>query len=78
MIENAQSYCHEQADNEDTGKGPLEGIPVSLKDVVSVAEFESCMGYSSLLGVKKVEDAPIVQLLRDAGELGRVGVGQGN
>jgi len=48
------------------GKRPLEGVPVSLKDTVSVAGYDSCIGYSGLLG-KKTEDAPIVKLLRDAG-----------
>ncbi|KAF8455851.1 amidase signature domain-containing protein [Terfezia claveryi] len=51
------------------GKRPLEGIPVSLKDTVSVAGYDSCIGYSGLLGKKKAEDAPLVKLLRDAGAM---------
>ncbi|KAF8463153.1 acetamidase [Kalaharituber pfeilii] len=51
------------------GQGSLEGIPVSLKDTVSVAGYESCIGYSGLLGIKKSEDAPLVKLLRDAGAI---------
>lgn len=50
------------------GKRPLEGVPVSLKDTISVAGYDSCMGYSGLLGKNKTADAPLVRLLRDAGE----------
>lgn len=49
------------------GKRPLEGIPVSLKDTISVTGYDSCIGYSGWVGKKKLEDAPVVRLLRDAG-----------
>jgi Asp-tRNA(Asn)/Glu-tRNA(Gln) amidotransferase A subunit family amidase len=48
-------------------KGPLAGMPISLKDTASVAGFESCMGYSAYVGKRVKEDSPLVRLLRDAG-----------
>jgi len=49
-------------------EGPLAGMPISLKDMVGVAGFASCIGYTSpskLVPFQK--DAAIVRLLRDAG-----------
>lgn len=48
--------------------GLLAGIPVSLKDTVHVAGWDSCIGYSRWVGVKAVRDAPITRLLKDAGK----------
>lgn len=50
-------------------QGQLAGIPVSLKDMVSLAGYDSCIGYSGNVGKRKLEDSPLVLLLRDAGEL---------
>ncbi|KAI0337627.1 amidase signature enzyme [Trametopsis cervina] len=47
--------------------GPLAGMPVSLKDTVSVAGFDSCIGYSAWVGKPATKDSPLVRLLRDAG-----------
>lgn len=46
---------------------PLEGIPISLKDMINVEGYENSIGYSALLGKKAEKDAPMVRLLRDAG-----------
>ncbi|KZT65257.1 amidase signature enzyme [Daedalea quercina L-15889] len=46
--------------------GPLAGMPVSLKDEISVAGFDACIGYSAWVGIKQ-KDAALVKLLRDAG-----------
>lgn len=48
-------------------KGPFKGIPVSLKDTVSVAGYDSCIAYSSRIGKPAVEDAPLVKLLVENG-----------
>lgn len=49
-------------------QGPLAGMPVSLKDEISVAGFDACIGYSAWVGIKQ-EDAVLVRLLRDAGAI---------
>jgi len=50
-------------------KGPLAGIPVSLKDTVIVGGYDTTVGYSSFVGNKHAypKDGPLVRLLKDAG-----------
>ena len=48
-------------------KGPLAGMPVSLKDTVAVGGFDVCIGYSAWVGRRAPLDSPLVRLLRDAG-----------
>ena len=48
-------------------KGPLAGIPISLKDNISVGGFDSSTGYSSFVGNKNRQDGAMVRLLKDAG-----------
>ncbi|KAJ5895629.1 hypothetical protein N7495_007320 [Penicillium taxi] len=48
-------------------KGPLAGIPVSVKDTVNVKGFDSTLGYSTLANKPHAEDGPMIQLLKDAG-----------
>ncbi|KAI6084925.1 amidase [Hypoxylon rubiginosum] len=48
-------------------KGPLAGIPVSLKDTINVGGFDSTVGYSSFVGNKPAQDGGAVRLLKDAG-----------
>lgn len=48
-------------------KGPLAGIPVSLKDSISVGGFDSSVGYSRNTGKPMKEDGAMVKLLKDAG-----------
>ena len=48
-------------------KGPLAGIPVSLKDTLDVAGYDSTFGVSSRTGNAPSIDGPHVKLLKDAG-----------
>ncbi|KAF3384429.1 Acetamidase [Penicillium rolfsii] len=48
-------------------KGPLAGIPVSLKDSVHVKGFDTTLGYSALANQPVQEDGPMTRLLKDAG-----------
>ncbi|EPQ53515.1 amidase signature enzyme [Gloeophyllum trabeum ATCC 11539] len=48
-------------------KGPLAGMPVSLKDMVNVRGYDSCLGYAAWVGKPAERDSAIVRLLRDAG-----------
>ncbi|KAF8641800.1 hypothetical protein AX16_009781 [Volvariella volvacea WC 439] len=48
-------------------KGPLAGVPVSLKDTVGVSGWDSCIGYSSWVNKPLAKDSALVRLLRDAG-----------
>lgn len=51
-------------------KGPLAGIPVSLKDSISVGGFDTSVGYTRYTGAPLQEDGTIVKLLKEAGRLG--------
>ncbi|KAK9779857.1 putative Amidase [Seiridium cardinale] len=48
-------------------KGPLAGIPVSLKDTIVVGGFDTTVGFSGFVGNKVPLDGPVVRLLKDAG-----------
>ena len=48
-------------------KGPLAGIPVSLKDSIHVAGFDTSVGYSRNVGNVQKEDGALVRMLKDAG-----------
>jgi Asp-tRNA(Asn)/Glu-tRNA(Gln) amidotransferase A subunit family amidase len=48
-------------------RGPLAGIPVSLKDTVVVGGYDTTVGYSSFVGNKTARDGAMVRLLKDAG-----------
>lgn len=48
-------------------KGPLAGIPVSLKDSIQVKGFDTTLGYSALANKPFQEDGPMTRLLKDAG-----------
>ncbi|KAL2018408.1 hypothetical protein VTK56DRAFT_886 [Thermocarpiscus australiensis] len=50
-------------------RGPLAGIPVSLKDSVVVGGYDTTVGYSALVGNKAAHDGPMVRLLKDAGAI---------
>ncbi|TQV98493.1 acetamidase [Cordyceps javanica] len=47
-------------------KGPLAGIPVSLKDTVDVTGYDTTVGYSRFVGIKAT-DGPTARILKDAG-----------
>lgn len=59
--------AEEWAKNEVNLKGPLAGIPVSLKDSIQVKGFDITVGYSCNSGKPYAEDGPMVRLLKDAG-----------
>jgi len=48
-------------------KGPLAGIPVSLKDSIHVGGFDSTVGYSCNVNKPTPVDGAIVRMLKDAG-----------
>ena len=48
-------------------KGPLAGIPISLKDSIAVAGFDVSVGYSCNTGKAYAQDGTMVRILRDAG-----------
>ncbi|OJJ51720.1 hypothetical protein ASPZODRAFT_138789 [Penicilliopsis zonata CBS 506.65] len=48
-------------------KGPLAGVPISLKDSLQVKGFDITLGYARLAGKPYKEDGPMVRLLKDAG-----------
>jgi Asp-tRNA(Asn)/Glu-tRNA(Gln) amidotransferase A subunit family amidase len=56
------------AENEINLKGPLAGIPVSLKDSIQVKGFDITVGFSCNSGKPYAEDGPMVELLKEAGE----------
>lgn len=53
-------------------KGPLAGIPVSLKDTIAVAGFDVSVGYSRNCFKPYAEDGVIVKLLKRAGAIPHV------
>ncbi|KAI9712958.1 MAG: hypothetical protein M1812_006705 [Candelaria pacifica] len=57
------------AENEIDTKGPLAGIPVSLKDTIAVGGFDSSVAYSSNTGKPHLKDGSLVRILKDAGAI---------
>ncbi|KAK1716536.1 amidase [Colletotrichum lupini] len=64
MLESAEKWV---ADGSVNLKGPLAGIPVSLKDTIVVGGYDTTVGFSSFVGNKTAADGPVVRLLKDAG-----------
>ena len=64
MISSAEKWVKDGSINM---KGPLAGIPVSLKDTIEVAGYDSTVGYSRNVGNATPFDGPCSQLLKDAG-----------
>ena len=56
------------AQNEVNLKGPLAGIPVSLKDSIAIGGFDVSVGYSRNTGKPYAEDGTMVKILKDAGK----------
>ncbi len=48
-------------------KGPLAGVPVSLKDSIHVGGFDTSVGYSKNTGQPQLVDGAVVRMLKDAG-----------
>jgi Asp-tRNA(Asn)/Glu-tRNA(Gln) amidotransferase A subunit family amidase len=61
MISPAQAWA------KDCAKGPLAGMPVSLKDTVGVEGWDSSIGYSAWTNKPIRGDSALVKILRDAG-----------
>lgn len=59
-------------DGEINLKGPLAGIPVSLKDSIAVGGFDVTVGYSSNAGKPYPVDGSLVRILKDAGAIPHV------
>jgi Asp-tRNA(Asn)/Glu-tRNA(Gln) amidotransferase A subunit family amidase len=59
--------AEEWAKHEINLKGPLAGIPVSLKDSLQVKGFDISVGYSKNVGKPYAEDGAMVKLLKQAG-----------
>ncbi|KAI8932322.1 hypothetical protein NX059_010517 [Plenodomus lindquistii] len=59
--------AEEWAKKEVNLKGPLAGIPVSLKDSIQVKGFDISVGYSRNVGKPYAEDGVMVKILKDAG-----------
>lgn len=62
MLPEAEGWL-DQADP----KGPLAGIPVSLKDSIHVKGFDTSVGYSRNARNPQPEDGALTRLLKDAG-----------
>ena len=63
MIPEAERW----AENDVNLKGPLAGVPVSLKDSIAVGGFDVSIGYSCNTGKLYARDGSLVRLLKDAG-----------
>lgn len=63
LLPEAESW----AQSEVNLKGPLAGVPVSLKDSIQVKGFDISLGYTKLAEKPYREDGGLVKLLKDAG-----------
>lgn len=66
MIDAAEGWTTDGSINM---KGPLAGIPISLKDSIVVGGFDTTVGYSSNVGNKVEKDGTMVRILKDAGAI---------
>ncbi|KAH6681055.1 amidase [Plectosphaerella plurivora] len=64
MVPSAETWLSDGSINL---KGPLAGIPISLKDTIVVGGYDTSVGFSSFVGNKTPLDGPVVRLLKDAG-----------
>ena len=67
LLPEAESWARSEADV--NLKGPLAGIPVSLKDSIAVGGFDVSVGYSRNVFKPYNEDGVIVKLLKRAGAI---------
>lgn len=63
MLPEAEEWAEKEVDL----KGPLAGIPVSLKDSIAVKGFDVSVGYSRNVRKPYTADGPMVRILKDAG-----------
>lgn len=66
MIPEAEKWAEGEGVNL---KGPLAGIPVSLKDSIAVGGFDVSVGYSCNTGKPYAEDGVLVKILKAAGAI---------
>lgn len=64
MVRSAEQWLQDGSVNL---QGPLAGIPLSLKDTVEVAGYDTTVGQSKWVGNAKDYDMPLMKLLKDAG-----------
>ncbi|PMD20822.1 amidase signature enzyme [Hyaloscypha hepaticicola] len=64
MISSAEKWTTDGSINM---KGPLAGIPISLKDSIVVGGYDTSVGYSKNVGNKGEKDGAMVRILKDAG-----------
>ncbi|KDQ18907.1 hypothetical protein BOTBODRAFT_28382 [Botryobasidium botryosum FD-172 SS1] len=48
-------------------RGPLHGVPMSVKDLFNIKGFDSTIGYTSFANIPADDDAYLVKLIRQAG-----------
>jgi len=65
----AEARASEDRHRSGTAVGPLDGVPVSVKDLIEVAGMPCVYGSRSMLGHVPTEDAPAVARLRAAGAI---------
>lgn len=63
MLPEAETW----AENNVNSKGPLAGIPISLKDSIAVGGFDVSVGYSCKTGKPSIKDGALAKILKDAG-----------
>mmetsp|Transcript_5917 Transcript_5917/g.9187 ORF Transcript_5917/g.9187 Transcript_5917/m.9187 type:complete len:599 (+) Transcript_5917:126-1922(+) len=70
-FEEAIALARERDKERKEGKirGPLHGLPISIKDQIDMAGFDSTCGLSARCYRPAIEDAVIVQILRAAGAI---------
>lgn len=66
MLDEAEKWAKGEGVNL---KGPLAGLPVSLKDSIAVGGFDVSVGYSSNTGKPYQEDGSLVKILKEAGAI---------
>jgi Asp-tRNA(Asn)/Glu-tRNA(Gln) amidotransferase A subunit family amidase len=66
MIDAAEKWTTDGSIN---FRGPLAGIPISLKDSIVVGGFDTSVGYSVNIGNKGGKDGTMVRILKDAGAI---------
>ena len=67
MISSAEKWA--QDPSAFNAKGPLAGIPVSLKDSIAVGGYDVSVGYSRYTGSPYAADGAMVRLLKDMGAI---------
>src|SRR5438045_3688094 len=64
-----QARAAEQAVSSAMARGPLDGVPISIKNSIEVAGFRCEAGTKLRAGYIASQDAPLVRRLRNAGAI---------